>query len=101
MKPWCYWSVGVVGDGTATSVTLNLLTDPFVIGGATAAGSGPQLALTFSIGLSNLPSSIDVLSCSDGQSVTTTLGILGAVTFSWPNAVPNGQSIYMYGHLTF
>lgn len=101
MKPWCYWSVGIVGDGSATSVTLNLLTDPFVIGGATAAGAGPQLALTFTIGLSNLPSAIDVLSSSDGQAVSVTLGALGAINFSFPIAVPNGDKVYLYGHLTF
>lgn len=101
MKPWCYWSLGVVGDGTSTSVTFNLLTDPFALGAAGAQGGGVTLGFTFTVSLSNLPSALTVISCSDGQTVTPTLGMGGAVTFSWPVAIPANTEVTMYGALEF
>src|SRR2546421_6892743 len=101
IKPWCYWSLGVVGDGSTTSQTFNMLTDPFVLGAAGATGGGAALGFTFSVGLSNLPSAITVVSSSDGQTVTPTLGTLGSVTFSWPVAIPANTEVTMYGILEF
>lgn len=101
IRPWCYWSLGVVGDGSTTSQSFNLLTDPFVLGAAGATGGGAALDLTFTVGLSNLPSAISVTSCSDGQTVTPTLGTMGNITFSWPVAIPAGTPISMYGVLEF
>lgn len=101
LKPWCYWSLGVVGDGTTTSQQFNLLTDPFVLGAAAGTGGGAELALTFTMGISNLPTGITVDSSSDGQTVTPTLGMAGAVTFSWPIAVPADTPVTMYGILEF
>lgn len=101
LKPWCWWSLGVVGDGTSTGATFNLLTDPFVLGAAAAPGGQTALAVTFTVSLSNLPSAITVDSCSDGQTVTPTLGSLGSIGFSWPIAIPAGTPVSMYGHLEF
>lgn len=101
LKPWCYWSLGVEGDGASTSATFNLLTDPFVLGAAGATGGGAALGFTFTLGLSNLPSALKVTASSDGQTVTPTLGSGGNVTFSWPVAIPANTEITMYGVLEF
>lgn len=101
IKPWCYWSIGVQGDGSITSASLNLLSDPFVLGAAAGAGAGAQLGTTFLVSISNLPSSISVVASSDGQTVTPTLGSGGAVSFAWPIAIPAGDFVTMYGKLTF
>lgn len=101
LRPFCYWGLGIDGDGSSTSVTVNLLTDPFVLGMSGAPSIPSQLSSAFAITLANLPSGINVISCSDGQTVTPTLGLLGAVTFSWPIAIPNGTSVTMYGRLEF
>jgi hypothetical protein len=100
LKPWCYWSIGTKGDGTSTSATYNLLTSPFMLSGI-ASGSGVGMSLTFQVALSNLPSSIEVIGSSDGQTVTGTVGLLGAITFTWPTAIPNGDFVTMYGRLIF
>lgn len=101
IKPWCYWSLGVVGDGTTTNQQFNLLTDPFVLGAAGGVGGGAELDLTFTLGISNLPTGITWMYSSDGQTVTPTLGMAGAVTLSWPVAIPAGTLVTMYGVLEF
>lgn len=101
LKPWCYWSLGVEGDGSTTSQIFNMLKDPFVLGAAGATGGGAALGFTFTVGLSNLPTAIKVTSCSDGQTVTATLGTLGNITFSWPVAIPADTEVSMYGVMEF
>lgn len=101
IKPWCYWSLGIVGDGSTNSQQFNFLTDPFVLGAAGAVGGGTALDLTFTLGISNLPTGITCMYSSDGQTVTPTLGSAGAVTFAWPVAIPAGDLVTMYGALEF
>lgn len=101
LKPFCYWGIGTVGDGASTSVIYNLLTDPFVLGLPGAPSIPSTFSATFSLGLSNLPTGMDVISSSDAQTVTVSLGLLGAVTFSWPTAIPNGVAVTMYGKMEF
>lgn len=101
LKSFCYWGLGIIGDGAATSVQVNFLTDPFVLGMSGAPSIPSQISPAFALTLSNLPTGINVISCSDGQTVTPTLGSLGNVTFSWPIAVPNGTGVTMYGRLEF
>src|SRR4029077_19245224 len=98
IKSFVYWAIGVVGDGTSTSVTKNLITDPFVLGGGGICSTGASAPeLTFSLTLSNLPSAIAVDASSDGQIATVSLGILGNVTFTWPNPIPNGTRVALSG----
>jgi hypothetical protein len=101
VKSFCYWGIGSVGDGSSTSVQFNFLTDPFVLGNAGAPSIPSQISPAFALTLSNLPTAITVISSSDGQTVTPTLGSLGNVTFSWPVAIPNGTAVTMYGLLEF
>lgn len=101
MKTVCYFSLGVMGDGTSTSITVNFNTAPFVLSSfGSVPGSAPQLSLGF-IGSTLLPSAIGDLYSSDTQILSATLGLLGSVTFSWPNAIPSGIKETIYGILRF
>jgi len=100
MKSYCYFSIGFVGDGTSVSKTVNFNTAPFVLGGAGGAGTALQLSPNFALS-TLVPTSLDSLTSSDGQAVTASIGALGAVTFTWPNAVPAGDSVLVQGYLEF
>lgn len=98
VRPWCYWTVGVMGDGVSTQQTLNLISDPFAIAPASVvAGS----VFTFKVSAQVLPTSIDIQSSSDGQDVGVVLGSNGNVTFTWPIPVPLGQQATLFGRMTF
>lgn len=98
IKPWCYWTIGVVGDGVTTQQTLNLISDPFSISPAQSiAGS----VFTFKVSSTVLPTGMDVIASSDGQTVTPSLGLLGNITLSWPIPIPNGDKVTVFGRLTF
>ena len=100
IKSYCYFSIGFIGDGTSTSKVVNFTTSPFVLGGAGGAGTALQLSPNFT--LSNLlPTGTSGVNSSDGQVCTVTIGLLGAVTFSWPAAIPNGTGVLVYGFLEF
>lgn len=101
IKPFCFWGVGSVGDGSSTSVTFNLLTDPFVLGSAAAPGAGSDLNLTINLTATLLPTGITVIASSDGNTPTASLGILGNVVLTWPTALASGYGQTVYGRLEF
>lgn len=101
LKAFCYFGAGIVGDGSSVSITANLLADPFVLGLPGAPSIPSQLNPAFAVTLSNLPSGIGVIASSDGQSVSASLGLAGAVTFTFPNAPVSGQLVTLYGKLEF
>lgn len=100
-RSWCYWSIGIRGDGSTTAVALNLLTSAFALGSAAGVGAGAALDLIKVLSLSSLPVDMDVILSSDSQTVTPTIGILGAVTLTFPTAIPNGDKVTLYGRLYF
>ena len=100
IKQTCYVSLSVVGDGTSTSETANFNTSPFVYGGIGSIGS-PQTFSTGFLSLSTLPCSITITSSTDGQTISTSIGLLGAVTFTWPTAIPNGTVVTWSGYVEF
>lgn len=96
LKTYCYFAIGFLGDGTATVKTASLLTAPFAIGAATAAGAGPALASPFDIALGNLPTAVESLTL--GVSCTIALGI---ITFTFDVAPGSGELVTVYGLLKF
>ena len=102
MKSWCYFGIAVRGDGTSAAITLDLATAPFVFGGGSGVGSAPQLPAGFSArGVA--PTAVEVISSSDGKTVSPSLGLLSAVTFTWQSAdkPANGVDVTLYGRLLY
>lgn len=96
IKSYCYFAIGFIGDGSTTTKTANLLTAPFVLGGATAAGAGPAIASPFAISLGDLPSAVESL--TSGVSCTVALGV---ITFTFDTAPADGALVTVYGLLKF
>lgn len=88
--------LNIVGDGSSTTFTANVLTKPY--GFYPPAGSVlvPSFDLT-----SNLPTDAINLSCSSGQTVTLTSLLLGILTVSLSSAITNGNVEYITGYFTF
>lgn len=100
IKAYCYFSIGFIGDGTNNSRQVNFKTAPFILGGAGGAGTALSLSNDFTLaGL--LPIGASNVNSSDGQTCTVTVGLLGAVTFAWPNPPANGAQVLVYGFLEF
>lgn len=101
IKSICYFSIGFIGDGTAASKTVNFSSAPFVLAShGSVPGIAAQMSSAFVLS-TTLPTAIADLFSSDSQAVTATLGLLGAVTFAWPNAIPNGDKVNVYGTIHF
>jgi hypothetical protein len=99
-KAICEFSIGFLCDGTNASVSVNFNTGPFLLA-AVAASEGYSAELSSLFNLSVLaPSAISNLSSSDHTSVSASLGLLGAVTFTWASA-PAAGIVILTGILQF
>ena len=94
MKPYCYFSIGLIGDGVSASHAVDFKTTPFVFGGAGGEGTALQLSPNLS------PTSLESITSSDGQVVTAVVAA-GEVTFTWPIAVPEGDTVLLQGAILF
>lgn len=101
MKPWCYFTLGYRGDGSTTQQVFNLLSDPFALAPAASPAEGTNIQFSFSLSLSILPTAIEVIGSSDGQTVTPTLGSLGNITFAWPDPPSSNENHTLLGRLFF
>lgn len=102
MKPFCYWSFSLTADGSSTSLAVNLLTDPFGLSQTSPPGSVATIGNPFALSISNLPTGITIIATSSGTApASVSLGMVGAVTFTWSSAPTNGETIQMYGKLEF
>lgn len=100
IKQVCYFSMTFVGDGTSTTENTNVSTSPFIFGGAGSKGD-PKFFSPLWNATSPLPTGVQGVNSSDGQTCTVTIGLLGAVTFSWPVAIPNGTVVTVDGLFEF
>lgn len=96
IKTYCYFAIGFIGDGSSTTKTASLLTAPYAIGAATAAGAGPSMASPFDIALGNLPSAVESLTAG----VTCTIS-MGVITFTFSSAPDTDELVTVYGLLKF
>jgi hypothetical protein len=83
------------GDGTSTTLIVDLNTAPTCFLGP----AGSPLSPNFSLGSLTL-SGFAELACSSGQTVTAT-HLLNVVTFTLSAAITSGDTSYIYGKLLF
>lgn len=101
IKTACYFALGFVGDGTATTKQVSFASGPWILGGLSGVGAAPQMSAGFALG-SLLPTRVTVVSSSDGQAVSNSIGGFGTnVTFTWPVAIPNDTYVSIYGYFDF
>jgi hypothetical protein len=97
LRPWCYWTLGLIGDGETLEQTFNLQTDPFGLVPAANVGEGTLIVP----GLSTLvPTSIEIITQPDPP-IVATLGQNGDITFTFVSAIPLGEPMTMMGRMTF
>jgi hypothetical protein len=95
IKPAIQFSLYLIPDGIANSVTVVIATAPFMF------VSTGLLSSTFNIS-TVLPTAITGVSSSDGQVLTATFGLLNTtIKFSWPNPPTGGSSVTVYGTFEF
>jgi hypothetical protein len=85
----------VYGDGSSTTLVVDLNTAPTCFLGP----AGSPLSPNFSLG-SLLLSGFSELVCSSGQTVTAT-HLLNVVTFTFGSAIDSGTTSYISGKLLF
>lgn len=90
--------IKLFADGSSTSIAANMISDPFSYVPSGALGMGALN--TFAMSAARLPTSVQGLVSSDNQQVTAVIGLLGAITFTWP-APPAAGVVTVTGILVF
>jgi hypothetical protein len=78
------------GDGSSTTLAVNFITAPLSL----VPQSGGELSASFSLAAA-LPSAVINPQCSGGLGVTVSLGLLGAVTFTFTGGPPAANTAYL------
>lgn len=102
VKPWCYFVLGVVGDGTTTTQVFNLNTDPFVLASPFAPPTDSYFVGSTAGTFSSLtPTGVEIDS-TDGPTISSiSLGLGGNVTIVWSSAIANGTPVRVTGKIIF
>lgn len=94
------FGINVVGDGSATSITITLATAAITFQ-YPLVGNNAQLSTKFDVG-SLTPTSLDSIVSGDGQTVSYSIGLLGTtITFTWPIAISDHTNVFLYGNMNF
>jgi len=89
-----------MGDGSSTSITITVATAALVMQ-FPLVRSSDEASTKFDLTSLTVTNAVNLIS-SDGQTISATVGLLGAtITFDWPIAVPNGTRVTVYGDLVF
>jgi hypothetical protein len=100
MKSSIGFSMDVVGDGAATSITVTVASAPIIFQ-FPLVHTSDQASSKFDITALTVTNLLNLVS-TDGQTITGSVGLLGTtLTFTWPIAVTNNTKIVVYGDLVF
>lgn len=95
IKPFCHFSLDLVGDGISTSIAVNVVTAPFIL----ASANGGTFSPTFTLS-TLMPTGTDNVTSSNGIATTATIGLLGAITFNFATA-PSLSHFSVEGYFEF